>query len=244
MRKNQIAYFGYVRIFPNHSFISLVTDTAWSEYHYIEKALPPAGLLNFDSIENQQIILLNECSDTLIGWPHGTVAELNARFNILNTLFITKKYSHFIECFGFTTTNNNPAGFFLNNFGFLESFYNYIKDKAADIIKKATSAPLYYQKHSAKLSTQPELIAPIETKHYILYADSTSVRITRREYQVLSFLAHGLRVKQIATELEISPRTIEVYYLNLREKFNTNDINQLTKLFWQNKLFTPDTPIA
>ncbi len=63
------------------------------------------------------------------------------------------------------------------------------------------------------------------------FADLSTERpylpLTRREREILSYLSDGLTSKEIALQLEISHRTIEVYRAKLLRKFGVNNTGAL-----------------
>jgi DNA-binding NarL/FixJ family response regulator len=54
--------------------------------------------------------------------------------------------------------------------------------------------------------------------------------LSRREFQVYSLLVEGLRAKEIAARLELSPKTIDTYRANLMRKLDIHDLAGLVKL--------------
>lgn len=65
------------------------------------------------------------------------------------------------------------------------------------------------------------------------FADLSGIRpyreLTRREREVLSYLSEGLTSKEIALELDISYRTVEVYRAKLLKKFGVANSNALVQ---------------
>lgn len=53
--------------------------------------------------------------------------------------------------------------------------------------------------------------------------------LTERETQILRMLAEGLRMKQIARELNLSTKTVETHRWNLSNKLGISNIAQLTR---------------
>lgn len=60
-------------------------------------------------------------------------------------------------------------------------------------------------------------------------AESVGVALTPREREVLQLLAEGRAVKEIASILEISPRTVEFHKYNLMEKLSLRTTAELTQ---------------
>ena len=55
------------------------------------------------------------------------------------------------------------------------------------------------------------------------FLGSRSVSLTRREAQLVTLLAHGLKNKEIATELAVSEGTVKVYMSKLFQKLGVKD---------------------
>ena len=60
--------------------------------------------------------------------------------------------------------------------------------------------------------------------------------LSSREYQVFGFLVEGLRAKDIATRLDISPKTVDTYRSNVMRKLHIYDVPGLVKYALQRKL--------
>lgn len=63
--------------------------------------------------------------------------------------------------------------------------------------------------------------------------DMTPYQLTRREKQCLAFTAKSWRVTQIATELNISPRTVNYHIQNANKKLGTNNKYQAVNRYFQ-----------
>jgi len=60
--------------------------------------------------------------------------------------------------------------------------------------------------------------------------------LSSREYQVFGFLVEGMRAKEIAARLDISPKTVDTYRSNVMRKLHIYDIAGLVKYALQRKL--------
>jgi RNA polymerase sigma factor (sigma-70 family) len=65
-------------------------------------------------------------------------------------------------------------------------------------------------------------------------------RLTSREREVLALVADGKHNREIAAELGISPRTVEVYKSRLMEKLQVRRLPDLVRLMLETK--PPTTP--
>jgi len=64
--------------------------------------------------------------------------------------------------------------------------------------------------------------------------------LSAREYQVFSLLVEGLRAKEVAARLELSPKTVDTYRASLMRKLDIHDLAGLVKFAVQRSL----TPLA
>jgi DNA-binding NarL/FixJ family response regulator len=62
--------------------------------------------------------------------------------------------------------------------------------------------------------------------------------LSPREMEVFSYLVNGLRAKDIADLLEISPKTVDTYRASLMRKLNVHDLVGLVKFAIERKLTT------
>ena len=76
--------------------------------------------------------------------------------------------------------------------------------------------------------------------------DSTA--ITRRQQEVLTYIAEGLNNREIADQLNISSRTVEVHRFNLMRRLQVTNVAQLIRqgllMGLLNKLFRVTEPRA
>jgi RNA polymerase sigma factor (sigma-70 family) len=70
--------------------------------------------------------------------------------------------------------------------------------------------------------------------------DSAFSILSKREREVLQLLTEGKTTKQIAKQLYISAKTVEVHRLNIMGKLKIDSIAQLTKYAIQEGLTQPE----
>ena len=87
------------------------------------------------------------------------------------------------------------------------------------------SPGLHLDKIFATVSRYPEQADPLET-------------LSSREYQVFSLLIDGIRAKEIASRLELSPKTVDTYRASLMRKLDIHDVAGLVKFAIQRELTT------
>lgn len=62
--------------------------------------------------------------------------------------------------------------------------------------------------------------------------------LSAREYQVFTLLIEGVRAKEIAARLELSPKTVDTYRASLMRKLDIHDVAGLVKYAIQRELIT------
>lgn len=67
-------------------------------------------------------------------------------------------------------------------------------------------------------------------------ADDPLQSLSAREYQVFSLLCEGVRAKEIAARLSLSPKTVDTYRASLMRKLDIHDVAGLVKFAIQRDL--------
>jgi len=63
--------------------------------------------------------------------------------------------------------------------------------------------------------------------------------LSAREYQVFTLLVEGIRAKEIAARLELSPKTVDTYRASLMRKLDIHDVAGLVKFAISKNLIAP-----
>jgi len=73
-------------------------------------------------------------------------------------------------------------------------------------------------------------------------AEDPLAALSPREMEVFSYLVSGLRAKDIADRLEISPKTVDTYRASLMRKLNVHDLVGLVKFAIERNLTSTSAP--
>ncbi len=98
---------------------------------------------------------------------------------------------------------------------------------AIDFLEKPSSEPqLLDAVHSARLYLQkdpkPNVPPGVVARRL--------KRLTTREHEILQYLVQGMTNKQVASELEISQRTVEIHRARIRQKMRAEDLSDLIRM--------------
>ncbi len=156
-----------------------------------------------------------------------------------------------MEAWGFSLgkEHNNPMNFFLNNMGLLERYIAYFDATAKDITQIDNSQKLavfdqnfqFHQKAEADKSVRNaiEFLKQTRLNNLNIEVNNKSFCITRREGQCLYFLLQNYTAKEIALQLDISPRTVEIFIQNVKKKFGKFSKLELACFAKKNDLSKP-----
>ena len=93
-------------------------------------------------------------------------------------------------------------------------------------------------------------ISPLLRREYLLEAprkaasEDPLASLSRREYEVFSFLVDGMRPKDIAKLLDISPKTVDTYRSNIMRKLGIHDLVGLVKFAINRNLTSVSNPLV
>jgi two-component system, NarL family, response regulator NreC len=112
---------------------------------------------------------------------------------------------------------------------------------AGYIIKDAPASQLLYAIEMVQKGER--YLSPVVLKQVVAgYVKNSNVpqssydRLSPREREVLKLLAEGLSVKEIATRLNLSVKTVDVHKTNLMKKIDVHDRTELIKYAIRQKL--------
>jgi RNA polymerase sigma factor (sigma-70 family) len=104
---------------------------------------------------------------------------------------------------------------------------NALKAGASDFIEKPVEEPVLLSALAAALAQRDALDM---TRARREDASKRFARLTARERQVLKMVVGGLHNREVARELGISPRTVEVYKARLMDKLGVDRLPDLIRL--------------
>jgi DNA-binding CsgD family transcriptional regulator len=143
-----------------------------------------------------------------------------------------------VDYFDFIATDTDDFALnrFLNNIELLEHFINFFYDKADSILKASAKQKLIYPREPLLQSANDQQIAIDKAVFFnetainrFMFVNSLGMQqaMSRREIECAHYLLLGATAKQVASELSLSPRTIETYIESLKTKTETSSKSQL-----------------
>lgn len=240
-----IKHFCYLKMFPDGRYFHLSTNLEWQKYYY-------ENVLSNSLILHGELLLkpTNTNKDLVPSlWPLQP-----------NSLY-TEKVRDYGFWGGFNFTNYTPEyserwaffsdrldldmlSFYLQYSFLLLKFLDYFRDVASNIIKTGSEDRhklAFFENGIIYPTTKPSLTCelPVEkflkeinlgNKDYDLNLNKGK-RLSGRELECLCHIASGKATKEVARSLQISPRTVEQYVMNIKEKTGYHMRSDLVKLY-------------
>jgi len=215
-------YFNYVKIFPDGQRITLTDRGDFIHtYYQHQKLYLTKNILNIEASPEKGYRFFIEFSDQ----PSYVIARND--FNIDNGIIMIHPLEQYSELFYLGTTANNYRiiNKYLTNLDVLYRFIFYFKEVAGSLIQEAEQQKFLLPGSSPELSKkvyQEEVWKKQaffkKTKCRRFYFGDQKNYLTRREAECIALLINKKSIKEIASALQISPRTAESHLENVKLK--------------------------
>ena len=230
-----VPYFTYFKLFKNGTYLEINARTDFDKFCLKELTDSKVYFNELMSILQLNKFTYHIMSHDMKLYKRNSQVDKRVVFlndlNKLNVLSLFKSKGEFIECYAFAMPRNgtNSFEFYFNNLPLLEHFIEYFNENAQAIIQTSEIKKLALFQHQYNFSTFSQ--ATLHSLGVNLFLQETKlnklVKLSSREVECLKLLALGNKIKQIASSLELSPRTVEFYLRNARKKtgfFSTSEL--------------------
>lgn len=223
-----ITYFGYMKIFNNGSFFKLTNNLNFQKDYFFHDGGFGGIFSNIYSNTKNTTYFLTPNDPESLRKDH--VIELAKYHNIWDTFNIYKNINGCVHgyFFGTATPSSALSHKYFNNILLLERFISYFDEQAKDLIDTTDHKKLGCFDHKfnfGKISDEKILNEKIESflkKTYLprLFSKNKNefIQLTKREAECLHYLSYGKTMKEIGRILGLTPKTIEFYLRNIKEK--------------------------
>jgi DNA-binding CsgD family transcriptional regulator len=189
-------------------------------------------------------------------WPRSAfyecpVEKICAEFGVVYDFSIIYRTRNFVEkfSFGMKCSMQDKTEFYIGNIFLLDEFVNYFRIKAKDFIDITDKSFLgvYDEKanfnSSSFLTNEESFLECLQDVGVIIAnAFGDSVVLSKREAQCLRLMCQGKVSKEVAAELNISPRTVEYHFSQIRQKTLLNRKSQLVSSYLKSRKYPYVTP--
>lgn len=224
-----ISNFSYLKIYPDMSRIHLDSDPVWSEFFYKHvKQYYDAQLTegrHWNTGFSPLFALDDACLDDALLHDVGEGIVLSKHHNGCTELFfLTHRWSHH-QC--------SKLELLLRNIDLIESFTDYFKERANDLITEAEKDPIilpFITQQSCKAMT------PFDTPLRSAFKQAITREIqrphlTEREVECVKYSSWDLSAKQVSDRMGIRTKTVERHIENAKNKLGFRKKASLIKYY-------------
>jgi DNA-binding CsgD family transcriptional regulator len=152
------------------------------------------------------------------------------QFEIFHRLCLLFRRTTYVEVFVFGLTKNHKNFFdiFVNEAGFLERFCIFFREAIHDTINDVAQNKILFDPTDSQMlfkdielkndNAYRNFLDDVHLKKYRITTKSGAVILSKREFECLLWFAKGKTAKQTARILSLSPRSVEAYINNLKNK--------------------------
>ncbi len=246
--------FGYRLFFPNGKSFGLCSNNEWNVF-FENQFLPQNDHISRYGDEVAQTLKKGKyfCARTGVPDPSDRLCSVLYGFDIWNSLCIYYKNEDFVESFYFTSTKENRdiINFYLNNLKLLERYASHFKgkfleatnlDDLAELSEPTVSADIFANQSTQGDNEEIKIKSFSESlpiRKLVVNRDGQSIVLSKREAECLCYMAFGKTMKEIATCLNLSPRTVEFYVDNMKKKTGFYSKSQLLNMFFSGQTEWP-----
>lgn len=203
--------------------------------------------LHFSHLNNTEQYFLWDCA--LLTGKTQELYQLASELNYSHTFSIIQFHEKVIHLYHFAAVrgHNQMNMFYLQHIDLLKQYIAYYKEclRINPELNKAYTMPVktYPQDGGFKFDVYdnalynvniPAFLTDLDLKPQIKQIKEAPFSLGKREYQCAYLMLDGLTSKEIGDFLHISPRTVEVYFDRLKQRFNSKNKIQLAKHLMEN----------
>jgi len=227
LKRFGITTFTFMRKFANFSQIYISNNASWVEDYY-SNALFGQFISKPPKSYQRGYILWSPDSTLPV---HSLPRE---RYDTNHGATFVKPYNEFTDFYFFSGSNSSThlINLYINHTEIFEKFILYFQDRAAKIIEKANYHKImhprnvnnsidYNDKYVYSQNEITNALKEMRVRKYKLKSRGVNnVVLTSRELDTIFCLIDGMTAKESATVLNLSQRTVETYFENIKLKLN------------------------
>lgn len=230
-----ITHFGCIRILENGQMLRITNNKKWTKDFFQHEFYNDIDLYGMKdaSLNDPFYVLLN-------GAPNSQhLSMLCSEFNIWNFMLIYERFETYRDLWFFGTERSNYQiiNFYVNNLNVLQHFILHFKHKAAHLFDITDSSKLISTK-IRPLSTEykekkdiHDFLDKISYNKHALGGNFCGKYLSKREAECLFYFSQGRSMKEIANHIGLTPKTIETYVNNIKNKIGCHTKGELISMF-------------
>ncbi len=151
------------------------------------------------------------------GFPNELPISLAAQKGYFHGMNVLYRYKGYYEMFvvGLPNKLENSGSFYLNKHAALERFFLDFKLQNQDLLNTLYKNPIQLKKSSLP-SHHSDLC--LQNSRFLVRGRYGDAYLTGKEMKCLRLIPSGISIKEMATFLNISPRSVETYLQRIKDK--------------------------
>lgn len=245
--KGNVKHIGMARLYDNNSFSFCIGDRKLAEMQFFDFQEPIAlSKLPIDKRCNQfKLMEPNNPKDIGID-NFAFFTNFHNYLQMKKSIYLAKRFANYTDMYQLSLNNvPDSFNFYLANIDKFEQFFFYLYSDGNKFINKIYQSkiqlpvvPGTIQEHNF----QP--LSDIHPNKFHLNVKGNSIQLSKMEYTVLKNLSLGLTSKSIASNLNISYKTVNAHLENIKSKTSLHYKDDLILCFRDNsilsKIYTPN----
>lgn len=243
LQKLNITYFGHAKIINGNKFTTLCNNPSFTEHYLSNKYYNP---------DLHMIGKIPSFKDYVV-WdaiPHAgdsyRMDHESVKFGVKHTFTIIEINGNVGDYYHFATdiTNDFINQIYLSNIDLLKNFIRYFNEKIAQSKALSKAYDIQFDIDNKNIGFDVNLNNSFisddlksrflnEISHGRSYETSKLASLSVRQQQCLYYLAQGMTQKSIAAQLTLSPKTIEHYIVDIKNKLNCSTQSELIRTAWE-----------
>ena len=231
-----VGYFTYHRIDKEGKYTVLVDRPDWAEHYVNEQFFLEDPYLRHPDVYQSGLCLIEAHGSE--GYKNRVLKTGKERFNLDLCIILIKKGQGCVEFFGFAADRKSSSleRLYLNHSGLLYSFASHFKKELNPILfqmagEASALHALKGKDFHCNAPIHPEvsrdaLLACLES----LGEDTAIIKaglLSARERQCIKLLLVGCSAKETAVSLNLSRRTVEFYFENIKNKLSCSNKQEI-----------------
>jgi DNA-binding CsgD family transcriptional regulator len=243
-----ITYFGHIKIFNDGSFFIISNDLDFLRDNFFKDG--GFGNIFTEAYLNTKSKRYFLASSDNINIKKDRTIEISSHHNIFNAFNIYTIDKGHLSGYFFSARNQDAiisSSLYLNNIQLLEHFINYFNERAQDLIDVTDKTKIakfdidhhfnFYNKESTIENQKiQKFLQETQLKSFHLKTKHGEVSLSKRQTECLHYLSLGKSNKEIGRTLSLSPKTIEFYISNLKQKSGYHSRAELIREYSKNYL--------
>ena len=218
LNKMGINYFSYKRCNKDGSRFYLTSNTELMDYYLNERQCHTfAHTESYQEGNKVRIALWSTINQ------FDLYKEMSDRFDVDHGIYLIIPNDGFYELFGFATSKLNYSilNQYFSNLDRLFNFIDYFKERAERLINESEKEKIICNIQEVQIGNEFDM--GLLTRNKI----NPGIKLPRRQSECAKQLLLGKTTPQIASSLQLSPRTIEFYINNLKVKLDCQNKSEL-----------------